>query len=360
LDFLDISGQDLQSEDELFSYINEEVDLEDGVDDNVSIIGSINDYRDKESFVSSFSSHFEVIQQYEEDIYLLASSVGEEYIPYYVYVKENFPIFITTANITDEMPPTIEKYLQQDTNLGRFWISMERMEDLRKSLVSRHSDLIIPFFSGYRSRYSEQPAQKRPEYKRRMTYWADDGLETYKELKRNYGILPTNIQFERGNHFKFRMKQEGIFTHRGGSLKEAWKLFKRELKRKRRIKRHIDKGGPEELQSSLYDEKEISVSRPWAVNLKKKITDEELETFKDRLQEDRWEFGVAEYNPRYEKSQFSAELVDDTNHGLTRLRTHEDNIRVFQKSGSDIDQQIRIYNFIEDHIDPECEAVAVS
>ncbi|AGB14701.1 hypothetical protein Halru_0047 [Halovivax ruber XH-70] len=358
LDFLKVKDLTFSSEEDFINYVDSEVDFGE-VEGNVNIIGSVSDYITKEQFTKALEYEFETIWS-TGDLYLSAAHTNSSAIPYYVYFDEDFPVFITTANITDEMPPTIERFLRTDPNLGRFWLSMEQMELLRAEISRKYADMIVPFFTGNRSEYTEIPAEKRDEIDRTITYWGDDGRQAYKEMRTKYGVLPTNIVFDRPNHFKFGIKQEGVFKHQDGSIKEAWELYRSERTRKKRVKKAINTGQfNEQTESTQIAERTISGSKPWAVEMDKAMTSEPLESFVPHLNEEELEFSVANYKVKPDRSSFDAQLVDNNSYGSTRLRGRRNAIRVYPHEGSGIDQHIRIYNFVQDHFDPSCRAVEV-
>lgn len=358
LDFLDVSGQIFDSEQKLFDFVDKEDSLEE-VGSNINLIGSVNNYPTRSKFFSAIEGSFERIwQEDEEDLELLAAHSGGRAIPYYVYYDDDFPIFITTANISDEMPNTIENFLSTDGNLGRFWISMEEMDRMRAKVVRRNEDVIIPFFTGHRSAYSDIPADKRGDIKRTMTYWAEDGRETYKEMRKKYGILPTNIRFERPGEFKFGLKQKGIVSHQSGSISNAWELLNGEKDRKKMLKDTINTGGPSTSESNIFEDQNISVAKPWGIQLQSKIDEQAINTFKLRLSEDRWELGLSEYQ-KVGPSRFSAEIIDNEMYGRTELEGTREAIQVYPIDGNDIDPQFRIYNFAQDHFDSDCQPVRI-
>jgi hypothetical protein len=356
LDFLDVHNRSFSSERDFFEFVEEDGTISE-IGENVNVVGSVNNYSSRSEFHEVLSDGFEEIWS-EEDVSLLAAHYGGRAIPYYALYNEDFPIFITTANITKEMPNTITEFLQNDPHLGRFWLSMEQLEQVRRTLVRKYDDLIIPFFTGHRSKYSDVPAEKRENIERTISYWAEDGRETFKEVRTKYGVLPTNIRFERPNDFKFGVKQEGIFTHQMGSIIDIWELLDEERKRKRVLKTTINSGGFDSSPSSVFDGHEISHSRPWAVEMSAGLTEGPIEKFEDRVSEDKWEFGVSEFRPAG-GSRFRAELIDDNKYGRTRLDAHNDVVRVYPLDGNDIDPQFRIFAFMQDHFDSSCSPAEV-
>lgn len=356
-DFLNASGQEFASESDLFSYVDEEDSLDD-VGRNVNIIGAVNNHQTREQFFSAIEGSFERIWgDDDQNLELLSATTGGRAIPYYVYYDDDFPVFVTTANISDEMPDTIEEFLLSERSVGRFWISMQEMDRMRSRLVMQDDDVMIPFFTGHRSKYSDVSAEKRENVTRTMTCWGDDGRKTCKEMRKKYGILPTNLRFERPSHYKFGLKQEGILTHQSGSISRAWELFRSEKDRKKRLKDVINSGGTGSVDSSIF-EKEVSASRPWEVDVNERLREEALDSFRDRLSEDRWKFGLSEFS-HPGKSRFNAEIIDEENFGRTEMEGRRDSVRVYPIDGNDIDPQFRVFNFIQDHFAADCEPVVV-
>jgi len=359
LDFLNARKLGFPSESDFFQYIENEVDLDD-VDGNVNIIGSVNNYPGRRQFIDAIEDGFEPIWA-DGDLRLVAAHTRDRSIPYYVYFDQDFPVFITTANITEEMPPTIEAFLESDPHLGRFWLSMEQVERMRRRIVRKYQDVIIPFFTGHRSKYSEIPAEKRGDIERTISYWAEDGRETYKEMRAKYGVLPTNIRFERPNDFKFGIKQEGIFTHQSGSIIDAWELLQKERDSKQDIKDVINSGGFGESESQVFPDHKISASSPWGITANggdKLLGSDAIKTFKVRMEEDRWMFGVSEFS-RVGDTGFDTELVDDVGYSRTQMRGYDDSVRVYPLDRNDIDSQFRVFNFVQDHFDASCRPIKI-
>jgi len=356
-DFLSAMDHDFDSADDLVNYVESDVEIQD-LSDGLNLVGAVNDYSSESAFVDSLESHFEIINS-TGNLYLLKASVDNRTIPYYVYAEGSFPVFFTTANITDEMPPTINEYLRETHNVGRFWLSQRQMEEIRKGIVGEYDDVLIPFFSANRTPSSEIPAQKRPNVSRSITYYADDGRETYREMRHQYGVLPRILEFERANHFKFRVKNRGVFTYKRGSITQLWEAFQEEKQRKQRIKSIIDTGELREGESDFFKGEHISVSEPWGVEVTDGIEPAHIQKFNDHLTQMELEFGVSEYNASPSIPGFEAELIDSNSFETTRVMSSGDTVRIYPRELTDIDQSFRIYNFLSDHFGPNCRPTEV-
>ncbi|MEZ3144990.1 hypothetical protein [Halobaculum sp. MBLA0143] len=355
LDFIEAKNRGFSSARDFFSYIDD-VSALDSFNGNTNIVASINNYGGRSQFFNSLDSQFEILWS-NDDLRLMVANTAGKTIPYYVYYDDHFPVFLTTANITDEMPPTIERFLRSDRQLGRFWMSMEQMDKLRLQMSRKYSGLVIPFFTAKYTQHSGQESQRRADISRTISYWGDDGKESYKEMRGKYGVGPTNIRFSRPGHFKFGVKSEGVFTHMDGPVGEIWELLESEKKRKQQVKSVINSGGTGQSSSRVFEETKVSASEPWAVKLNNEIGDRDLNEFKSRVEDEKWEFDLSEY--RTNTHSFEAEVVDKISYGRTEMIGSGGRIRIFPIDGNDIDPQIRTYNLVQDHFDSDCSPEVV-
>lgn len=329
-----------------------------GLKKNLNLVGSVSGYG-RPAFIHSLQSHFNVIEE-EENILLLWAP--KEEISYYVALDEiEFPIFFTAANKTDEIPDTLGEYLKEDPMMSRMWVGKREMERLRKKMVQEHEHLLIPEFTAKRSKHSDVPAKKRPNYDRTVRYWADDGLEVFRHAKSRYGVLPTNIQFEDPDSFKCQVTQEGVFTSISNGLEQLSDLIDNSITRLRFIKDKIDTAEYEdEISARALQDTTFSYSKPWAIDLETRPTPEDIEHFDGNLLASNLQFKLLNFDPNKNHRSFDAELMDKENYGRTSLKTKESSIRIYPNSPSFIDESIRIYNFVDDYIDPNLEAITVA
>ena len=357
-DFLQLDDQEIQfqSLEQFFAYL-EKADLED--EDNLKVIGSVSDFNSKVDFVDSLSSHFTVGRRFGE-ILTASAQVSEDVdrVRYYIYIDDTFPIFFTTGTLTKEIPPTLNEYLLSKPDMSRMWIAKRQLERLRRTLVSEYSHLLIPFFTGQRTKNVNIPAKRRGDFDRTIVYYGDDGLETFREMKLQYGILPTNIAFELPGRFKFRIKENGIFTLQDGGLSDVLYLLRETKSHLRRIKNAIDSSAYGTEQSRLM-ERDIPYSEPWEIGLESKLKEGDVSNFAQNVEKEDHDLTVTEFSPSYDPIGFSAEIVDTENFARADLRSTNDRIRIYPRDSTDIDQNIRLYNFVDDFIDPHCSPIPV-
>jgi hypothetical protein len=233
-------------------------------------------------------------------------------------------------------------------------LSRRELEELRKQIISNNENVTIPYFTSKRAPDSNVAARKRPENERLIEYRGPDGLDAYREMKFNYGVLPRIMVFERGNHFKFKLKSDGTFVHQKGKLSVLWNCLQQEIARVKEMKKYARTGRYEKMDSSFFGEDSFNVSRPWAIQLDGGIDPSRLDNFERHLNEGFWEFSVSEFISDPQFASFQAELIDESTHERTTMKTKGDQVRVYPRELTDIDQSLRIYNFISDHFDTDC------
>lgn len=356
-DFLRVEDREFHSLDEVTSHIRDNVDY-DKIKGDLSVIGSVSDFETKEEFIESLSPHF-TVEMRSGDLFLLNSRKLD--VPYYVYVSDEFPIFLTTGRKTRDFPKTIDAYLKSERNIGRMWISKTDMEDLRQRVIRTYPDVIIPYFTASRSKHSEIQAQRRPRRKRTIQYYGNDGRESFEEMKYEYGVLPTNIKFQLANEFKLRVTTRGVFTIKDGGLEEVFDVIEDSIERLKEIKEAIDDSGYSVRTNKFNERRTIPLSRPWAIHLSEPLDGDDARQFEDEEALSEWEFdlGDIDYAFTSERSHFKAEFVDERTLGKTILRSKDGTIRVYPREETGIDQSLRVFEFLNDQIDPNSYATPV-
>jgi hypothetical protein len=325
-----------------------------------SVIGAVNNLPGgKTEFLDQLRDHFTLLNS-TGDLHILHTSVDEDPVYSYVYLDDDIPVFFTNANKTDQIPPTIWRFLQETYGVGRLMLSQRKIDQLKQKIVSSHENVIVPYFSARRSRDSMISARRREQTERSVQYRAIDGLETYREMRYNYGILPQIMVFEKPNEFKFKIKADGTFVHQKGGLQTLWDCLEQEVSRVETMKKYANTAKYGKSDSSFFGEQKFSVSTPWGIEVDDGIKSTHLDTFRDHLDEKFWEFSVSEYNAYPELSSFEAEVIDDSTNERTTMKTKGDEVRVFPREMTDIDQSLRIFNFISDHFDSDCTPKTVA
>ncbi|AOV95329.1 hypothetical protein AQV86_05425 [Nanohaloarchaea archaeon SG9] len=362
-DFLEVGRRDYECLDGFSSYIRDEVRL-DELTGKLNIIGAVNDFHSKQALINSLSKSFNIIND-NGNLFLLEAHKGEE--PYYMLYDNDFPVFFTTARKTEgprskgNISNTLFRHIEWEANLGRMWVSQAHMEEIRMDIVEQYQNILIPQFSAKRNKNVNIEAKRRPDYDRTIQYSADDGLKTYKEMKRQYGVLPTTMKFEKPGKFKFKVSTDGVFTINRGGLDESVRLIKETIDRLRHIKGAIDTSEYRMKKNKYSSDSAIPRSKPWAINLKNGLDGRDVRNFKRAIEDEYWGFTVSEFNSSLKgRPHMSATLVDSSRFGRIAVKSKDGILRVYPREDTGIDEALRVYEYVTDQIDNTATATAVN
>lgn len=344
--------------DDVIEHITENVDIS-NIDGDLSVLGGVSNFETMSEFCDSISSHL-TLEKKNGNLLLFNASKCD--VPYYVFFgDDDFPIIFTTGRKTEDLPITIDDYLSKESDIGRLWISKREMENLRQRIIHDHPNVLMTYFTGTRSRHTEIQAQRRSRYERTIQYYGKDALNTFNEMKHEYGILPTNLKFQKANKFKFRVTTKGIFTIKHGGLREVLGVIRKSIERLREVKNAIDESGYQVTTNKFAHGQTMPESRPWAVQLSSRIDQRDVRRFESEELEN-WELTLSELDVSFKNDTpyFKAQLNDKRTLGETVLQSHGDSIRIYPRESTGIDQSIRVFEFINDQIDPDSFATVVT
>lgn len=358
LDFLDTKNKEFRSLDTLMTHIQNNIKLS-YLDGDLNIVGSICDYNNKSEFISSLNNFFDI--KSSKGNLMLLKSLNKD-IPYYLYIEDEFPLFFTTGRKTEDIPETIFEFIKQNPRMSRMWVNRTQMEQIRRQITKNNPNVIIPYFAASRNAKDDINASIRPGFDRTIQYHGDDGLETYKELKHKYGILPTNLKFEKPTKFKFRISRKGIFSLNKGGLEETVNIIKSSINRLKKVKNAIDTSGYSEVTNKFSKSNiKLPESRPWAIKMLSGLDERNINDIKRNIELNPWEFSISSFNSDLnDEPSFSSILIDENTFGKLKIRSKNNTIRIYPlEKEKGLDQLFRYYEFMKDQIDPNIQAITV-
>ncbi|TMT78011.1 hypothetical protein E2L06_20875 [Haloterrigena sp. H1] len=357
LDFLDVGYESYDEFDEFVEYIKKDIDLSD-IDGKLSLVGSLSDYETKNQFVESLDPVFNVVRDLGN---LLLLSGGSNDVPFYVHLNDFCPVFLTTGTKTEDLPATVDTYLNNTGNVSRLWVGKKQMDLIRRSIVQKHPDVRIPYFTAHHSPTSEDNLDgiTRPEFERTIQYYGEDGRRAFQEVKHKYGVFPTNVRFKKPNGFKFRITNDGVFTINTG-ISEPLSIIQSSIDRLREVKEKIKTSEYEEVENEFVPDQNLEMIEPWGIKLNGGLNRRDIDNFEANIQSRNWDFDLSRMNASFgDIPGFRAEIIDEKTYGRAAMRSNRDLIRVYPREHTTFSQFMRIYSFVSDHIDSNAQPVAL-
>jgi len=357
LDFLDVGYESYDEFDEFVGYIKDDIDLAE-IDGKLSLIGSLSDYETKGQFVESLVPTFDVVRDLGD---LLLLSGGSSNVPFYVHLNDFCPVFLTTGTKTEDLPATIDTYLNTTGSVSRLWVGKKQMDLIRRKIVQKHPDVRIPYFTAHHSPTSEDSLDgiTRPEFERTIQYYGEDGRRTFQEVKHKYGVFPTNVRFKKPNGFKFRITNDGVFTINTG-ISEPLSIIQASIDRLREVKEKIKTSEYEEVENEFVPSQNLEMVEPWGIKLNNGLDRRDIDNFEANIESRNWDFALSRMSASFgEIPGFRAEVIDEKTYGRAAMRSNRDMIRVYPREYTTFSQFMRIYSFVSDHIDSNAQPVAL-
>lgn len=355
LDFFDIGHEKFSDIDDFTDEIKNNVELGE-LDGKLSVIGAVSKYDSKEGFVGSLEPTFEVVR--DLDNLLLLRGDGD--VPFYVHLNDFCPLFFTIGTKTEDLPGTIDYYLQNSGGVSRLWVGKKQMDDIRQQIIRQHGEVRIPYFTAHHSPTADDPDITRPGFERTIQYYGEDGRKSFKELKSKYGVFPTNVQFQNPNGFKFRITNEGVFTINSGPLDQPLELIKQSVDQLREVKKAVNTSSYREISDNFNPERQIPQSEPWGIQLETGLNEKDVRNLKANLHSRDWKFKLSRMQSSFgDQVGFRAEVTDQISYGRAAMRTRNDLLRVYPREHTSFSQFIRLFSFVSDHIDQFARPVAL-
>lgn len=265
-------------------------------------------------------------------------------------------LFYTDMRKTEEIESTLEKFLRGTQGVHYLFVSPQILQTIREQIVEGEPSAQITEFVAKRTERTETEATYRPEFARTINYYGDDGLESLREMERNYGVLPRIMEFDIPGGLNFRVNREGIFKLVDGDLTELFEYIRLCIEKALEVKAAYEDARFEMVPVS--DRLSIATSEPVAIGLKNPLQYHEVGAFKSSLQNN--DYVVLDSYAEEGSLYFSSKIIDETKNSVFRIKANENEIRVFPQEEKDLGSFYRFYEFIQDSIDERAQLNGVT
>lgn len=175
----------------------------------------LNSELSKEEFSEFLKSAYPT-SNFNDDFSHTKISSGPEMdeINFYCYKDPNSPIlFVLSVFGKGKLDMVVDSLIRSLPKTYYFWLPVSIFDTVKEEIIDHFSDkeIIIDYFSAVRSSHFKGDCVFRPSTNRRIEYSGEDGLETLREMRTNYGVFPKKISFQIDKKLKFSMDQRNTF-----------------------------------------------------------------------------------------------------------------------------------------------------
>ncbi|MFC6838369.1 hypothetical protein [Halomarina ordinaria] len=274
-------------------------------------------------------------------------------IQFYLSFDEESGIFLcyTDMRKTEEIENTLEKFLRETRGVHYLFVSPRVLQTIREEIVEGEPAAQITEFVAKRTDRTDTASTYRPEFARTINYYGDDGLDTLREMERNYGVLPRIMEFDIPSGLQFRVNREGMFKFLSGNLLDLFEYIQLCISEALKVKEAYEEADFQMVPVS--DQLDVPTSEPVAITLHNSLQYHEVDDLKQSLGNHKYVVidSYAEEGSLY----FSTKLIDETKNSVFSIKANEDEIRVFPQDRKDLGSFYRFYEFIQDSIDERAE-----
>jgi len=263
-------------------------------------------------------------------------------------------IFYTNFRKTEEIPK-IRDFLKFDKNTYYLFFKPLLMKQIAEELMDRYENLEIHEFTARRSPRSRFEARIRPEYKRTISYWGEDGRETLQELEYQYGVLPRKFKVNIPETIRFKIDEDGLFTFSHGDLGILFEILGKAVDESRKTMEAYNGSSfrvlPVKTARRQFD---IPSSTPVSIHLRNPIAFHEMDVFKVLLEEK--QYTIVDFVAQEGSLFLSTDVVSKSGYQF-RIKANENYIKMFPDGEKNFAEFMQFYEFILQSVDPKAELV---
>ena len=263
-------------------------------------------------------------------------------------------LLYTNQRKTKEIKHTIKSIFENEHGLYYLHVGPRLFQIVREKILQNEDFAEITEFVADRGRDSDRPSRIRPEFKRTIRYFGDDGWQALREMEENYGVRPRYLKFNIPNDSSFKIARDGVFSLTDGNLDTLFNYIQVCIREGVAIKQAFDASDFEMV--STTENLSIPTAEPAVIDLKSSLQYDQLGHLKSKMDDE--DYFIVDSFGQEGSVHFSSKVYDKKKENTFRLKATEDSIRVFpQEEQGDLGSFLRFHEFVQNHIDPEAEAI---
>lgn len=327
-------------------------------DGDLYIIAGITELS-KSDFIENIRRNGWVISDELGDVLKLKNSYSEDFDAeaYLTFSREEQLFFLyTNQRKTEEIEHGIEPLLANTPGLHYMYISPRILREIREQIAEDYETARVTMFIAKRTSGTDTPSNKRGGTRRTINYYGSDGLQTIREVEREYGVLPHIMKISIPRELTFSVDKTGIFKLHSGSLLTLFDYLEECVESCLEIKDAYDHTDYNtiEMESGV----EISKSKPAVVELQTPLEHSDLIELKNNLRKE--EYLIYDVYTDRETIRMSGKVYDEDYNMFFNIHVDEDQIRIFPEEESDISSFFGFLEFIHLNVDERAKPVAVT
>src|SRR6266487_5839287 len=304
--------------------------------------------------------HFEVRKKgeiHEFTTFLVDKKTEEKLvIKLHCYLsQDNQVLKCFTTDKTDD----VERALGDVVNAGGLyylWINPTAFDELKDKLLA-YPGTAITSFTGSRVPTTTLPSRVRPDVKRTVTYYGDDGEDTLQELKFQYGVVPDVIRFRVPTHADLQISRKGVFTYNSGDFDFVLKSSDLAVDLALRSKGLFDLSRVATVPLRTAKRNlELNQFTPWMIEFDREIELDDLEQLFAELQHDKF----AVYNSIILKGSLHSEgtVLDEVYRTIFTVTVDSKRMTIAPRYDTSSESFLRFFRTVVERFDPNARATA--
>ena len=326
------------------------------VDHELTIIVGITKHPNSIEFFEALHSFGFIIKRTLGSVIHMKYDLDEGSLECYVThdIETGVVVFYTNFRKTEEIPK-IRDFLKFDKNSYYLFFKPLLMKQIAELLMDNYENLQIHEFTARRSLGSRFESRIRPEYRRTISYWGEDGRETLQELEYQYGVLPRKFVVNIPGIIKFKIDEEGLFTFSHGDLNILFDILGKAVNESRKTMEAFNGSSfkvlPVKTAHRLF---EIPSSTPVSIFLRNPIAYHEMDDLKTLLEEE--QYTIVDFVAQEGSLFLSTDVISKSGYQF-RIKANENHIKMFPDGEKNFTEFMQFYEFILQSVDPRAELI---
>jgi len=346
MNIFEIEGGPFNTRAEFHHYLSEK--YEDIVDGNLYICAGITDHS-ADKFIEEIEVEGWEIAESHGHIKQIAHKHGEARAKAYLSFDDDKGVFFlyTDQRKNEEIDEELLRLLRDTDGVHYLYIGPRIIRDLCQEIGYEWESSKVTTFIAKRTPGTEIDAKRRPDTRRTINYYGDDGMEALGEVERDYGVLPHTVEIQIPTEIRFRVNKEGVFALKSGKMTTLFDYMEICIRQTLAMKQEYDTSDFSILEAG--NGYKIPESKPATIELSHTLSPSTLQEVRESVNNG----GYTMLDTYFDASAvtLSAKVFDSNENLFFNLEVTPNKIRVFPREESKMAVFLRFFEFVQSEID---------